>query len=122
MGSSRYVRRGGLVVLGDPDPGGGEDPLVASTPAPRSPLSTGAIAGVRGAVGEVATAVVSGVPMDGVGSPLPALAAEGSGEYGGLVTFESFAPCVPGEVLLDAGPEPRPGAGPGISAESASEP
>jgi hypothetical protein len=73
------VRRGGLVVLGDSEPGGGvvesgEDPLVASTSEARSPLPPGAVAEDGCAVGDVATVAVSGVPMEGVGSWPPAFA------------------------------------------------
>src|SRR5215207_10925668 len=93
IGSSRYVRRGGLVALGDSEPAGGGDPLVVSTSEARSPLPPGAVVEDGCAVGDAATVAASGVPIDGVGSSLATVPTPGS-------TTE-FAP-------TDPAPEPTP--------------
>jgi hypothetical protein len=77
------VRRGGLVVLGDSELGGGGaaggaesggDPLVASTSKARSPLPPGAVVKDGCAVGDAAAVAASGVPIDGVDASLPTFA------------------------------------------------
>ena len=61
-------------MLGVSEPGGGENPLVASTSEARSPLPPGAVAEEGCAVGDAAAVADPGVPMDGVGSSPPAFA------------------------------------------------
>jgi hypothetical protein len=89
-------------VLGDSEPGGGEDPLLASTSEARSPLPPGAVAEDGCAVGDMATVAVSGVPMDGVGSSPPAFATVPTPES----TPKPAEACAPSEPVPDPVPTP----------------
>jgi hypothetical protein len=99
-------------VLGDSGPGGGEDPLISTSEA-RSPLPPGVVVEDGCAVGDEATVAASGVPIEGVGSSLPAFATVPTpGSTTEVAPADPAPEPTPKPAEASPPPEPRPDPGP----------